>query len=70
MDRISDAGQQAGGTVRQGPWQEGLGGDVDQFDTAREDTPVSEIAALLERHVPIVSDNKVVGIVSRSCGII
>jgi CBS-domain-containing membrane protein len=38
--------------------------------TAHEDTPVSEIAALLERHrikrVPIVSDNKVVGIVSRS----
>ena len=38
--------------------------------TAREDTPVSEIAGLLERHrikrVPIVSDNKVVGIVSRS----
>ena len=27
-----DAGQQAGGTVRQGPWQEGLGGDVDRFD--------------------------------------
>jgi CBS domain-containing protein len=38
--------------------------------TAHEDTPVSEIAALLERQrikrVPIVSDNKVVGIVSRS----
>jgi CBS domain-containing protein len=38
--------------------------------SAREDTPVSEIAALLERHrikrVPIVSDGKVVGIVSRS----
>jgi len=38
--------------------------------TASEDTPVSEIAALLERHrikrVPIVSDGKVVGIVSRS----
>ena len=37
---------------------------------AREDTPVSEIAALLERHrikrVPIVNDNKIVGIVSRS----
>jgi len=38
--------------------------------TASEDTPVSEIAALLERHrikrVPIVSGGKVVGIVSRS----
>jgi CBS domain-containing protein len=38
--------------------------------TAHEDTPVSEIAALLERHrikrVPIVSDGKVIGIVSRS----
>lgn len=38
--------------------------------TAREDTSVSEIAALLERHrikrVPIVNDGKVVGIVSRS----
>jgi CBS domain-containing protein len=38
--------------------------------TASEDTPVSEIAALLERHrikrVPIMSDGKVVGIVSRS----
>jgi len=38
--------------------------------TAREDTPVSEIATLLERHrikrVPIVADGKVVGIVSRS----
>jgi CBS domain-containing protein len=38
--------------------------------SASEDTPVSEIAALLERHriqrVPIVSDGKVVGIVSRS----
>jgi CBS domain-containing protein len=38
--------------------------------SASEDTPVSEIAALLERHriqrVPIVSDGKVVGVVSRS----
>ena len=38
--------------------------------TATEDTPVSEIATLLERHrikrVPIVDDGKVVGIVSRS----
>jgi len=38
--------------------------------TASEDTPVSEIAALLERHrikrVPIVKGNKVVGIVSQS----
>ena len=38
--------------------------------TASEDTPVSEIAALLERHrikrVPIVADGKVIGIVSRS----
>jgi CBS domain-containing protein len=38
--------------------------------TASEDTPVPEIAALLERHrikrVPIVSDGKVIGIVSRS----
>jgi len=38
--------------------------------SAREDTPVPEIAALLERHrikrVPIVSNGKVVGIVSRS----
>jgi CBS domain-containing protein len=37
---------------------------------ASEDTPASEIAALLERHrikrVPIVRDDKVVGIVSRS----
>jgi CBS domain-containing protein len=38
--------------------------------TASEDTPVSDIAVLLERHrikrVPIVADGKVVGIVSRS----
>lgn len=38
--------------------------------SASQDTPVPEIAALLERHrikrVPIVSDGKVVGIVSRS----
>lgn len=38
--------------------------------SADEDTPVSEIAALLERHrikrIPIVRDGKVVGIVSRS----
>jgi CBS domain-containing protein len=38
--------------------------------TVSEETPVSEIAALLERHrikrVPVVSDGKVVGIVSRS----
>lgn len=38
--------------------------------TATEDTPVSEIAALLERHrikrVPIVDDGKLVGVVSRS----
>ncbi len=38
--------------------------------SASEDTPVSEIAALLEHYrikrVPIVSDGKVVGIVSRS----
>jgi len=38
--------------------------------SASEDTPVSEIAALLERHrikrVPIVAKGKVVGIVSRS----
>jgi len=38
--------------------------------TAGEDTPVSEIATLLERHrikrVPIVANGKVVGIVSRS----
>jgi CBS domain-containing protein len=38
--------------------------------SAGEDTPVSEIAALLERHrikrVPIVADGKVVGVVSRS----
>jgi osmotically-inducible protein OsmY len=38
--------------------------------SAGEDTPVSEIAGLLERHrikrVPIVADGKVVGIVSRS----
>jgi CBS domain-containing protein len=38
--------------------------------TAREDSPVSEIAALLERHrikrVPVVANGKVVGIVSRS----
>jgi CBS domain-containing protein len=38
--------------------------------TATEDTPLSDIAALLERHrikrVPIVRDGKLVGIVSRS----
>lgn len=38
--------------------------------TAAEETPVSEIAALLERHrikrVPIVADGKLVGVVSRS----
>ena len=38
--------------------------------SASEDTPVSEIAALLERHritrVPIVTNGKVIGIVSRS----
>jgi len=38
--------------------------------TASEDTPVSEVAALLERHrikrVPIVANGKLVGIVSRS----
>jgi predicted transcriptional regulator len=38
--------------------------------TAAPDTPVSEIAALLEKHgikrVPIVTDGKVVGIVSRA----
>ncbi len=38
--------------------------------TATPDTPVSEIAALLEKHgikrVPIVTDGKVVGIVSRA----
>jgi len=38
--------------------------------TAEEDTPLGEIAALLERHrikrVPIVRDGKLVGIVSRS----
>ena len=38
--------------------------------SASEDTPVSEIATLLERHrikrLPIISDGKVVGIVSRS----
>jgi CBS domain-containing protein len=38
--------------------------------TAAEDTPLGEIAALLERHrikrVPIVRDGKLVGIVSRS----
>jgi len=38
--------------------------------TASEDTPVSEIAALLERHrikrVPIVKDREVIGIVSQS----
>jgi CBS domain-containing protein len=38
--------------------------------TASEDTPISHIAALLERHrikrVPIVADDKLVGIVSRS----
>jgi signal-transduction protein with cAMP-binding, CBS, and nucleotidyltransferase domain len=37
---------------------------------AIEDTPVSEIAALLETHrikrVPIINDGKIVGIVSRS----
>ena len=37
---------------------------------ASEDTPVSEIAALLETHrikrVPIINDGKIVGIVSRS----
>jgi CBS domain-containing protein len=37
---------------------------------ASEDTPVSEIAALLETHrikrVPIINDSKIVGIVSRS----
>jgi CBS domain-containing protein len=38
--------------------------------TAAPDTPIGEIAALLERHhikrVPIVSDGKVIGIVSRA----
>jgi signal-transduction protein with cAMP-binding, CBS, and nucleotidyltransferase domain len=38
--------------------------------SASEDAPVSEIAALLERHrikrVPIVADGKVIGILSRS----
>lgn len=38
--------------------------------TADEDTPVSEIAAVLERHrikrIPIVTDGKLVGVVSRS----
>lgn len=38
--------------------------------TAKEDTPVSEIAALLERHrikrLPIVKNGKIVGVVSRS----
>ena len=38
--------------------------------TVGEDTPLSEIAILLEEHrikrVPVVKDSKVVGIVSRS----
>jgi CBS domain-containing protein len=38
--------------------------------TARPETPISEIAALLEKHgikrVPIVQDNKLIGIVSRA----
>lgn len=40
------------------------------FISAGENTPVSEIAALLERHrikrVPIVDNGKLVGVVSRS----